>query len=357
MDPLTSRPLQLGPWTLPVATYLAPMAGLTNRAFRQLCRELGGVGMVCSELISSQVLELRGHRQPPARLGVDFSASEAPLAVQLFGAEPTTMAEAARILEGWGAPMIDINMGCWVPKVVRRGGGAALLEDPLQAARVVEAVVSAVSLPVSVKVRSGPAPDRITAPEFARLAQDSGACALAVHARCACEGFQGQADWSVIAQVCQSVRLPVFGNGDLRTPEDARAMQRATGCHGWMVGRAAIGHPWIFAQWLGLLPWGTPPLGFRARVARRHVALTQQHTGLSELRAARELRGQLAGYQLGQRANQRLLQIDTFQQAFDILEGLSDEAEPEGPDDPTRLRWPKSPEFLPTTCERSLRPP
>ena len=355
MDPLNAAPLRLGPWMLNPPTYLAPMAGLTNRPFRQLCRELGGVGMVCSELISSQVLELKGHRLPPAQLGVDFHSDEAPLAVQLFGGEPATMAEAARILEGWGAPMLDINMGCWVPKVVRRGGGAALLDDPLRAARVVHAVVQAVTIPVSVKVRSGPSPNRITAPEFAARAEQAGACAISVHARCACQGFQGRADWNVIGEVCRQVSIPVFGNGDLYSPDDARAMQNQTGCHGWMVGRAAMGRPWLFAQWLGMLPWGQPPLWFRAAVASRHLELTQQLTALSELQACRELRGQLAGYDLGP-ATAELKQLETFAQGKQLLGVLSGGVGPADPDDPKHPRWKQFLESLPTGCERSLLP-
>lgn len=313
-------PLNIGPIPIEPAHYLAPMAGQSNRPFRELCRELGGVGIVCTELISSQALENRGSRRK-AMAWFDFSPDEAPLAVQLFGNDPAVMAEAARIVVDCGAPIIDINMGCWVPKVVKKGGGAALLGDLCQAQRVVEAVCSAVSVPVTVKVRAGLTRDQLTAVPFARAAAALGVQAISVHARTAEQGFSGEADWSIIREVREAVSIPVFGNGDLVTLEDAQRMQRETGCHGWMVGRALLGAPWLFAQWSGQLPQGTPPVEFRAAVAWRHVQLTRQYSPLRERVAVNELRGQLGRYRLDIR--DQLVRIDSLQAAEDLLAPLA----------------------------------
>ncbi len=310
--------MKIGPYFIEPTTYLAPMAGHTNRAFRELCRELGGVGLVCTELVSSQALE---YSRQKALSYFDFDASEAPMAVQLFGGDPQMMAEAARLVVDLGAPIVDINMGCWVPKVVKKGGGAALLGDVCQATAVVEAVCRAVSVPVTVKVRSGLTAAHETAVPFARAAEDCGVQAIAVHARSAEQGFAGQPDWGVIARVRQTVSIPVFGNGDLTTLEEAREMQRVSGCHGWMVGRAALGAPWIFAQWAGSLPEGEPPLEFRAAVALRHLELTEQFSPFNEFKSVRELRGQLSRYHLGVR--EQLIRLESYAQARQLLESLS----------------------------------
>lgn len=310
--------MKIGPHRIEPATYLAPMAGHTNRAFRELCRELGGLGLVCTELVSSQALEYSRQR---ALSFFDFDASEAPMAVQLFGGDPTTMAEAARLVVDLGAPMVDINMGCWVPKVVKKGGGAALLGDLCQATAVVEAVCRAVEVPVTVKVRSGLTAAQETAVPFARAAEQCGVQAIAVHARSAEQGFAGLPDWSVITRVRQAVSIPVFGNGDLTNLQEARQMQEQTGCQGWMVGRAALGAPWIFAQWAGLLPEGEPPLEWRAAVALRHLELTEQFSPLTEFKAVRELRGQLSRYDLGVR--EQLVRLESYGQARQLLKSLS----------------------------------
>jgi len=328
----------IGAHSIEPATYLAPMAGQTNRAFRELCRELGGVGMVCTELVSSQALE---YQRKKATGYFDFSASESPMAVQLFGGQPDLMAQAARLVVDLGAPMVDINMGCWVPKVVKKGGGAALLGDLCQARAVVEAVCAAVSVPVTVKVRSGLTRAEETAVTFARAAEQCGVQAISVHARSAEQGFAGLPDWSVIARVRQAVDIPVFGNGDLSTREEALQMQQETGCHGWMVGRAALGSPWIFAQWAGLLPAGVPPLDYRAAVALRHLELTREYSPLCEEVAVRELRGQLSRYQLGVR--EQLVRLDSYAQAGALLESLSGGVELSGLRERWRLQSPPAP--------------
>lgn len=317
--------LKIGSLLIEPATYLAPMAGHTNRAFRELCRELGGLGMACTELVSSNALEHKGSR-PRTLAGFDFDEHEGPLAVQLFGNDPAVMAQAARIVVDLGAPVVDINMGCWVPKVVKKGGGAALLGDCQLATRVVEAVCKAVSVPVTVKVRSGLTASEETAVPFAVAAQACGVAAISVHARSADQGFRGHADWDVIRRVREAVDVPVIGNGDLNTYQDALAMQRQSGCHGWMVGRAALGQPWVFSQWAGHLPAGPMSLPFRASVAWRHLQLTRQHSPLPESQAVRELRGQLARYQLdppGQTdLRDQCVRITSYAQGENLLKSL-----------------------------------
>jgi nifR3 family TIM-barrel protein len=222
---------------------LAPMAGITAHPFRLLCKEYGRVGLVVTELISSMAIHYKNEKT----FGMfDWTDDERPAFCQLFGGDPVVMAEAARIVVDNGADGVDINMGCWVPKVAKTGAGAALLKDLCQAEAVVQAVVQAVpEVPVTVKVRSGWDSRDETAPRFARAAAALGAKAVTVHARFASQGFTGVADWSVISRVKEAVgnTIPVIGNGDIETPQDAQRMLTETGCDAVMVGRAAMGNP------------------------------------------------------------------------------------------------------------------
>ncbi len=292
-------PVTIGGITIDPPLSLAPMAGQTNHAFRTLCRQMGGVGLVCSELLSSAAMQTKGAVEHSKRL-FDWTPDEYPFAVQLFGANPAHMAEAARIVVAHGAAIVDINMGCWVPKVVKRGGGAALLNDVCSAVAVVEAVVKAVNVPVTVKVRSGFKIGVVTAVNFARAAQDAGAQMIAVHARYAEQGFTGKADWDVIRQVKQQVAIPVFGNGDVTNAADARRMIEQTGCDGVMIGRAALGNPWVFAQIHHELTTGEalplPTPAERAAVCLRQAQLTLATSKLQPRTVILELRGQLSKY-------------------------------------------------------------
>lgn len=324
-------PLRIAHLSLDPPLTLAPMAGHTNHAFRQLVRELGGCGLVCTELISSNALQYKGSREKTLGL-FDWSADETPFAVQLFGNDPAHMAEAAKIVVDNGATLIDINMGCWVPKVAKKGGGAALLRDVCSAQAVVAAVVNAVDVPVTVKVRSGFEEGETTAIRFARAAEQVGAAAIAVHARYASQGFGGTADWSIIREVKATVEtMPVIGNGDVFNADDARRMFAETGCDAVMIGRAALGQPWVFRQIAHTLATGerppTPSRAERAAIALRHAHLTLATTALPERVAVRELRGQLSKYDLdapGERhVRNRLVRVETLADVVGILEPLA----------------------------------
>lgn len=290
--------MRIGTLEIDPPVVLAPMAGITSHPFRVLCKRHGQVGLVVTELISSMAI----HYKNAKTYGMfDWTEEERPVFCQLFGADPAVMAEAARVVVDRGADGVDINMGCWVPKVAKTGAGAALLKDLCQAEAVVKAVIDAVpSVPVTVKVRSGWQQGDITAIRFARAAADLGAKSIAVHARFASQGFTGTADWSVIAQVKEAVgdRIPVVGNGDIETPGDALRMRESTGCDGVMVGRAAMGNPWLLGQIADSFA-GRPvrelPTAFeRIDVAMEHARLQVAVQG--EDIACRELRGLLGHY-------------------------------------------------------------
>jgi nifR3 family TIM-barrel protein len=272
------------------------MAGVTNHAFRIICRE-HGAGLVVTELLSSHAIHYRNART----FGMfDWTAAERPVAVQLFGGDPALMAEAARIVAEHGADIVDLNMGCWVPKVAKTGAGAALLKDVGLAERVVRAMVEAVTIAVTVKIRSGWDRSRTTAIEFAQRAQDAGARAITVHARYASQGFAGNADWSIIRRVKDAVTIPVIGNGDVASAEDAARMLDETDCDAVMIGRAALGNPWIFGDIAHFINTGVhlpePTLQQRIETALRHIETLAADPNVGEEHAVREMRGQITHY-------------------------------------------------------------
>ena len=292
------RPLSIGSIRIDTPLSLAPMAGQTGHALRVLARRYGDCGLVCTELISSDALHWKNAR---SKNMIDWTPEEYPLAVQLFGSDPAIMAEAAQIVVDYGANIVDINMGCWVPKVAKRGAGAALLKDVCTATAVVDAVVGAVNVPVTVKIRAGWDETNPTCVEFARAAENSGVKALAVHARFATQGFTGVADWSWIARVKEAVNIPVFGNGDVETADDARRMLTETDCDGVMIGRAALGRPWIFRNIAHEIRTGKvlpePNAVEKAQTALEQARLTLERTAPEKHKLAiYELRGQLTKY-------------------------------------------------------------
>lgn len=268
--------MRIGPLVLDNPFILAPLAGYTDLAFRLLCREQGA-GLVVSEMISCHGLNY-GQRQTLAMLGT--APQERPWSVQLFGSEPESMGRAAAAVSAMPVDLIDINMGCPVPKVVKKCCGAALMkpENRELAEQIIRAVAASTPLPVTVKFRSGWNDDSIVAPDFARMCEAAGAAAVTVHARTWAQQFGGRADRQVIAAVKQAVSIPVIGNGDISSYADGLAMMAETGCDAVMIGRGALGNPWIFQ------PGGRPEsLAGRLPVICRYLELARQHIDTAKL--------------------------------------------------------------------------
>jgi tRNA-dihydrouridine synthase B len=238
--------LQIGSVRIAPATVLAPMAGVTDTVFRRFIRNLGGCGLIMTEFTSADGV-LRKKDQKAKRY-LHFYEDEHPISAQLFGSNPEVMAEAARMVEGLGFDLVDLNLGCPAKKVVKCNGGSGLLRDLPAIGRIFEAVRAAVTIPFTVKFRAGWNEDEIVCVELARMAESCGLAAVALHARTREQGYSGQARWEWIAAVKDAVKIPVIGNGDIRSPEDACAMVTRTGCDAVMIGRTAPSNPWIFRQ-------------------------------------------------------------------------------------------------------------
>jgi nifR3 family TIM-barrel protein len=238
--------LQLGSVRISPATVLAPMAGVTDTVFRRFIRNLGGCGLIMTEFTSADGV-LRAKDQKAKRY-LHFYEDEHPISAQLFGSDPHVMAEAARIVEGLGFDLVDLNLGCPAKKVVKCNGGSGLLRDLPRIGSIFEAVRAAVKIPFTVKFRAGWNDEEIVCVELAKMAEACGLCGVALHARTREQGYSGNARWEWIAAVKDAVKIPVIGNGDIRTPEDACAMVAATGCDAVMIGRTAPANPWIFRQ-------------------------------------------------------------------------------------------------------------
>ena len=327
---------------------LAPMEDVTALPMRAIAKKIGRPGLLFTEFISAMAIHYGGKSSAHKtfkKLRID--PGERPLAIQIFGGDPDIMAETARIVEDAGADILDINMGCWVPKVCKTGSGAALLKDPDTAEAIVRKVVSAVKIPVSVKVRAGWDYSLFAAPDLVRRFQDAGVKMITLHARFAKQGFEGEADWRLIESLRKVVSVPLIGNGDVKTPEDALKMLRETGCDGVMVGRAAISNPWalgkISAALRGELPPPEPTIQDRIDAALEHVQrMIAYEVGTDtyeqaletdlelfashEQRAVRSLRGQLPMYIKGEpgvaQVRSQLYSANRLQDIEAAFEGL-----------------------------------
>ncbi|MBT8406580.1 MAG: tRNA dihydrouridine synthase DusB [Deltaproteobacteria bacterium] len=270
-----SSSLKIGEIELGQGLVLAPMAGITDLSFRRIAKEFGA-DVVTSEMVSSEGLV---RNKASTKMLLQSHPEEKPLAVQIFGSDPQVMAQAARIVEDEGAAIIDLNMGCPVVKVVRQGAGAALLLDTEKVSRIVDAVRRAVGISVTVKTRAGWNQSKINVLQVAAAAESAGVDAITIHPRTAKQGFSGSADWTLISKVKEAVAVPVIGNGDVTRPEHVDEMRQLTGCDGVMIGRAAMGNPWIFKQAKQLAGGQTiasPSMHERLEVMRRHLALHEE---------------------------------------------------------------------------------
>ena len=305
--------------------YLAPMAGVTDMAFRQICRELGA-DMSCTELVSAKAL---CYQDKKSRGLLKLAPNETPAAAQIFGSDAACMAEAAVIVaEVSGAAVIDINMGCPVGKVVANGDGSALMRDPEKAARIAEAVVKASPVPVTVKMRRGWDKGSINAVELAKMLEQAGVSAIAVHGRTRVQMYSGQADWTTIRQVKQAVSVPVIANGDVFSAEDALRILDFTGADMAMVGRGCFGNPWLFQQAKAALEGREipplPPLRDRWDTAVRQIELAVADKGehIALLEARKQLCWYLKGVSHANYYKEQIVRLNTLEELYRVSEGV-----------------------------------
>ena len=321
--------LRIGNTILENNVILAPMAGVTDLPFRLLCREQGA-GCVVTEMVSAKAI-LYNNRNTKELMQIH--PQERPAAIQLFGSDPDIMAQIAARIEDGPYDFIDVNMGCPVPKVVNNGEGSALMKNPKQAEKVLSAMVKAVKKPVTVKFRKGFNDTSVNAVEFAKMAEGSGVAAVAVHGRTREQYYSGKADWDIIRQVKEAVKIPVIGNGDIFTPQDAGRMMEETGCDGIMVARGAKGNPWIFRRINHYLDTGEilpgPSIEEIQAMILRHGHMLAAYKG--EQTAMREMRGHVAWYTKGMPHSAALRNETNQVETLKGLAGLLNQAVPSNP--------------------------
>ncbi|MCI8593600.1 MAG: tRNA dihydrouridine synthase DusB [Lachnospiraceae bacterium] len=316
--------LKIGNVTLDNPVILAPMAGVSDLPFRLLCREQGA-GMVCTEMISAKAIYYKNKNTESL---MAIHEDERPVSLQLFGSEPDILAAMAKRIEDRLFDVLDLNMGCPVPKVVNNGEGSALLKKPGLVREIVSAVVSAVDKPVTVKIRRGFDEESVNAVEIARIIEDCGAAAIAVHGRTREQYYSGKADWDSIRRVKEAVSIPVIGNGDVDSPEAARAMFEQTGCDGIMVGRAARGNPWLFHRILHYLETGEmvekPSMDEVKDMILRHARMQVEekgaYTGIREMR--KHVAWYTAGFPYSAKLRGRVNELENLEELEELLQGL-----------------------------------
>ena len=313
--------MKIGTVQLKNPIILAPMAGVTDLPFRLLCSELGA-GLVCTEMVSAKAISFH-NRNTEALLQID--PGEHPVSLQLFGSDPDIISEMASYIEERPFDILDLNMGCPVPKVVKNGEGSALLNQPRLVEEIISKTVRAIKKPVTVKIRKGFEDGESRAAEIARIAEASGAAAVAVHGRTRSQYYAGKADWQVIREVKEAVKIPVIGNGDVDSPGKAKELFEETGCDGVMIGRAARGNPWIFREVSTYLATGTIPERPSKEEIRnmmfRHMEMQVEYRG--EYSGIREMRKHISWYTAGfpnsAKLRQAVNQAETAEQMRELL--------------------------------------
>ncbi len=314
--------LQIGELTLKNPLLLAPMAGFTDKPFRMLAHSFG-CALVYTEMVSSEAITYGSNK---TREIFDIQGENYPVGAQIFGSDPAKMAYAAQVVVEQGASLVDINMGCPTPKIVKNGEGSALLNDLPLASKIIRRVVDAVEVPVTVKMRKGWHDGDSAALDLSLLAEENGAAAVAVHGRSREQFYSGKADWGIIRQVKEAVKIPVIGNGDLASPLDVQRIFEETGCDLVMIGRGALGRPWIFEHIAHFFETGELlaelSMEERLRIAREHFHLAVKQKG-AEL-AMLQMRKQLAWYMKGlPGAAKRRVEINNCKTAVEVLQKLS----------------------------------